>query len=75
MGLAVREIQHSDVNSIVDYWLDSDPDFLIGMGVDLKKVPSREELNSKISEQIELFQKYKLSHALIWVIENNRVAS
>jgi RimJ/RimL family protein N-acetyltransferase len=41
--LAVRPFRESDYPAMVDYFLDSEPSFLVGMGVDTRKMPRREE--------------------------------
>ena len=51
-NINVREIQISDINLIADYWLKSDPDFLICMGVDLDKVTTRNEMTNFLTDQI-----------------------
>jgi len=43
-GTYVREIALRDIDLIADYWLKSDPDFTVGMGVDLNKLPTRKKL-------------------------------
>ena len=48
----VREIMPSDIALIVNYWMTSSTDHLIGMGVDLKKMPKAEQLTFMLSEQI-----------------------
>lgn len=64
--LKVREMRESDILSIADYWQNSEKDYLIGMGVDLNKMPNRDQLTSFLSEQITLPYKKKSSYALIW---------
>jgi len=66
---SVREITFEDFDLIADYWLKSDPDFLISMGVDLAKVPSREALINMLTEQLNLPLEQKQSYALIWEID------
>ena len=64
--LSVREIQPTDVASIVQYWQSADPAFLTGMGVDLSKMPSREVWAALLSEQLSLPYAEKKSYCLIW---------
>jgi RimJ/RimL family protein N-acetyltransferase len=42
-SLAVRPFNESDYAAMVDYFLGSEPLFLMGMGVDTRKMPRREE--------------------------------
>ncbi len=65
-NLTVRTIEERDIPLIVDYWLKSDPDFLVSMGVDLDKLPSGRELTEMLKSQIDSPLKEKKSYALIW---------
>jgi len=66
--LKVREITNKDIPLISDYWVEADPAFLISMGVDLSKVPNREELEKMLTSQVETPINLKKSFALIWEI-------
>ena len=63
--IIVRELAESDIVHIANYWLNSDQDFLLGMGVDPNKLPSGEELTKMLTNQIRLPYKEKSSLALI----------
>lgn len=67
--ITVREMIGEDANRIADYWLGSEKEFLIGMGVDLKKIPTREALTSMLHEQVELPDDRKSSFAMIAEID------
>ena len=67
--LSVRELQQSDIQHIVDYWLQADDDFLIGMGVDLTKLPKRKELTEMLSGQLEKAYPEKQSYCIIWLVD------
>lgn len=41
--LSLRQSEVSDFESVVDYFLKSDKDFLLAMGVEISKLPSKEE--------------------------------
>ncbi|MBX2829020.1 MAG: GNAT family N-acetyltransferase [Flavobacteriaceae bacterium] len=69
MHLNVREITHQDIPGLLAYWLESDDEFIVGMGVDLSKIPSREALQQMFSEQIGAHYKEKKAYALIWEID------
>ncbi len=73
LSLNVRELELRDINLIVDYWLNSEPDFLVSMGVDLKKLPSRDELTKLITLQLFTPLEKKKSYALIWELNEKRV--
>jgi arginine deiminase len=61
--LSVREIQHSDIKPLSDYWFRSDPQFLINIGVDLSQMPTRELWEQMLDQQIK--QTYKEKHYLV----------
>ncbi len=71
--ITVREINLGDINLIADYWLKSEPEFLIGMGVDLAKLPGREGLVNMLTEQINLPLQEKKSFALIWELNGRPI--
>lgn len=66
--LSVREISFDDIDLVSDYWASSDPAFLMSMGVDLAKVPSRVDLVKMLQQQLSLSYKEKLSYAVIWLV-------
>ncbi len=70
---SVREIQENDIALIADYWLNSDPDFMVGMGVDLDKLPSREGLTNMLMNQLALPYEKKGALALIWEVDGQAV--
>lgn len=70
---SVREIENNDIKFIADYWENAQPDFLLGMGVDLSKLPSRKDLCEMISEQISLPFSEKKSFAVIWELDGEKV--
>jgi RimJ/RimL family protein N-acetyltransferase len=71
--LSVREIQHSDVELIAEYWDSADPAFLIGMGVDLAKKPAKEEMITMLSEQLTQPYPEKKSYCTIWQVDNKPI--
>jgi RimJ/RimL family protein N-acetyltransferase len=68
--LSVRELQESDIARIVEYWLTADTTFLLGMGVDLAKVPSGKEWKEIINEQFILPTPVKKVYFVIWLLNN-----
>ena len=68
--LEVREMEMKDVKTLTNYWLKSEPDFLVGMGVDLKKLPNKEQLTEALTNQINLPLQEKTSYALIWLVDD-----
>ncbi len=71
--ISVREMKSADIDLIADYWLDSDPDFLVSLGVDLDKLPAREDLVKMLSKQIGTAFRSKQSYALIWELDTKPI--
>lgn len=71
--LSVREIQQSDIPLIIDYWLSADHDFLVGMGVDVSKLPSREQWLAMLPQQLEQPYEEKQSYCMIWLADGQPV--
>ena len=71
--LSVREIQHSDIQRIADYWLTSSADHLISMGVDLAKLPTKDQLTSMLQSQLEKPYPEKQSYCIIWQVDDHPV--
>lgn len=72
-ALGVREMTLEDVEPLVNYWFESTDEHLIGMGVDIKKLPSRKDLFQNIRHQIKLPYTEKKSYALIWTQKGRSV--
>jgi RimJ/RimL family protein N-acetyltransferase len=71
--LSVRELQKKDIDPITDYWLDSDPAFLQAMGVDVNRMPGRNEWKEMLSEQLNQSYSKKKSYCIIWQVDNKPV--
>ncbi|MGP8214462.1 MAG: GNAT family N-acetyltransferase [Bacteroidia bacterium] len=71
--LSVREIQEQDIIPITEYWLGSDPTFLHGMGVEVNKMPGKEEWNKILSEQLRQPYNKKQSYCIIWQVGNKAI--
>ena len=71
--LSVREIQHSDIEPLSDYWFKSDPEFLVAMGVDLSKMPTRDEWKQMLTEQISQSYEEKRSYCIIWLVNDEPI--
>lgn len=71
--LSVRELEESDIDLIADYWVNSDPAHMVGMGVDLDKIPPREGFTNFLYEQLKSPVENRASYALIWLIDNQPV--
>ena len=68
LSLSVRELHQSDIESIIDYWLNSASSFLKAMGVDLSKIPSQNQWQEMLNEQINQPYFEKKSYCTIWLL-------
>jgi len=71
--LSIRELHVEDIPLIIDYWLTSDDDYLISLGVDLKKLPTRKGMTNFLTNQISTPFKEKMSYALIWCLDGKAI--
>ena len=73
MILSVRELQHSDIEKIVDYFVHSNARFLKRMGADKNKLPSREEWIKKIELELQKTNRDKTFYYIIWLIDDQAI--
>lgn len=71
--LSVRELLKEDISHICDYWLKSDDEYLVSLGVDLSKIPGEEFLTQMLQEHINAPYDQKQSYALIWCIDDKPI--
>lgn len=69
-SLSVRELQQSDIEHIVQYWLGSDNAFLESMGVDVLKMPVREEWINMLTQQLHQSYNEKQSYCMVWLVDD-----
>ena len=72
-NLSVREIQKEDITSIINYCLNSGSDFLKSMGVDLSKMPAKEQWKQMLNEQLNQSYEEKKSYCIIWLLNDEPV--
>ena len=65
--LSVREIAEADIDAIINYWHNSDDTFLAGMGVDLAKIPAKEDMRMMLRSQLTQGYNEKQSYCIIWL--------
>ncbi|MEP7253055.1 MAG: GNAT family protein [Ginsengibacter sp.] len=70
-NLSVREIKESDIPLIIDYWYDADDEFLVRLGVDVNKIPSRTSWHNMLLQQISQPYSKKKSYCIIWEVDSN----
>ena len=71
--LTVRELREDDISYIVQYWLGSEDDHLVGMGVDLAKMPTEDGLTQMLTSQINLSYPEKQSYCIIWELNGKAI--
>jgi len=71
--LSVREIQEQDIPHIIHYWTSASDDHLIGMGVDVTKMPAPEAWTDILSAQLSQSYDQKQSYCTIWQVDGKAV--
>lgn len=71
--LSVRPLEAGDIEQIIHYWLQSPPAYLQGMGVDLAKMPAKEEWQTMLTHQLSLPLREKQTYCLIWQLDGKPV--
>lgn len=62
-----------DIEKIVDYFIDSDVEYLKGMGAEKSKLPSRNEWIDKLKQDYEKGNDEKIFYYIIWLIASEAV--
>jgi RimJ/RimL family protein N-acetyltransferase len=70
---SVRQVQESDFEKIVDYFLNADGDFLITMGVDISNLPSKEDWLKILSDDLQKDLKTKRFFYIIWLLNDEPI--
>jgi len=71
--LSVRELQAGDIALITAYWLGSDEAYLTALGVDITKMPTREEWKEMLLLQLSQRIEEKSSYCIIWQVNDEPV--
>lgn len=71
--LSVRELQEKDITPLSDYWFSAEPGFLEGIGVDLAKMPARDEWQEMLATQMRQGYEEKQSYCVIWQADGQAV--
>lgn len=69
MNLSVREMKKSDLELIVDYFVNAETEFLKAMGTDKSKLPTRTEWINKLDAEFEKPNKEKEFYYIIWLLD------
>lgn len=70
MNLTVREMKKSDIELIVDYFINADYEFLKGMGALKNKLPNRTDWIKKLQFEYERPYRLKEFYYIIWLIND-----
>jgi ribosomal-protein-alanine N-acetyltransferase len=66
-NLSVREMKESELEQVITYFLSADDDFLLGMGVDVGKLPQKEAWLSRLQEEYRLPPEQKKLFYVAWL--------
>ena len=69
-NLSVREFELSDIDFFVNYWLNAERSHLENMGVDVSKLPTKEEFIKYLATQFENPIEKKESYCIIWQLND-----
>ncbi len=73
MNLTVSELRKDQVPLIADYWANSSPEHLLGMGADPAKIPPRDLFEAVLLQQVVLPYEEKQALALLWHLDGQPV--
>lgn len=62
----VRELEAGEVDLVIDYFTSASPEFLAGMGADVRKLPEKAEWRKIILDDLEKPLKKRNFYYLIW---------
>ena len=71
--LSVREMNESDIPYLVKYWTQESEEHYLGMGVDMLKLASAEDLEANFRKQISLDPIEAKAYATIWELNGNPI--
>ena len=71
--MKVRELQVDDIERIVDYFLQSNTEFLKGMGADKSKLPNKKEWIDLLKVELEKPYSEKEFYYIIWLLDDQAI--
>lgn len=69
----VRLLEEEDIQKISHYWLNSSKEHLIGMGVNLSKLPNESEFKFMLMDQLQMPLGNKRALATIWELNGEAI--
>ncbi len=73
MNLSIREMQESDAKLVVDYFINSTPDYLKNLGADLAKIPKRKDWIELLTKELLTENKQKKYYYIIWQLDGKDI--
>ena len=73
MKLSVREMKVSDIESIINYFHNATPEFLLGMGVKKENLPDKVEWTSLLLKGLEKKKVDREFYFIIWQIDGSPI--
>lgn len=72
-SFSIRELSPTDLPVFAAYWLNADAAYLAGMGVDINKLPTKEDFFTYWTSQFELPLEERASYCIVWEKNNKPV--
>lgn len=69
-SVSVRELQPADVPDLLNYWFTASDDYLHGLGVDISRMPAKDDFRRMLELQLSVPYEQKKAYALIWLLDN-----
>ncbi|NDV15441.1 GNAT family N-acetyltransferase [Muricauda sp. TY007] len=73
MKLSVREMKQSDIEHFAQYWLNATDQYLLDMGVDTKKRPTKEQIEKLVNDQIGVPMEKRKAYFLTWLYDDEPI--
>jgi RimJ/RimL family protein N-acetyltransferase len=73
MKLSVRKMMENDIKQIVEYFTKATPEFLLGMGVDPNKLPSKEKWIGILQRDLWKDNNEQENYYMIWLMSENSI--
>lgn len=71
--LMVRELELADMDLFMSYWFNADESSLANMGVDIKKLPTKNQFLTYWNAQLEMPVEKRSSYCVIWQMNNTPI--
>lgn len=73
MNISVREMLETDIESIVDYFIDADEEYLRGMGAEKSKLPQRDAWISLLEKELIKGIEEKEFYYILWLLDGKAI--